>query len=132
MVPAYTGSPAFFSTATGSPLANLSTLTGEELTVRFPRNGADLGPEQRIMLNEVFEQLARSPKDRILITGHTDRSGDPALNLALSEQRARAVRDYLLARGIPAERLMVNYYGDSRSLGRDPSERRVEIEWLTE
>lgn len=115
-----------------NPLANLSTLTGEELTVRFPRNGADLGPEQRIMLNEVFEQLARSPKDRILITGYTDRSGDPALNLALSEQRARAVRDYLLARGIPAERLMVNYYGDSRSLGRDPSERRVEIEWLTE
>ena len=117
---------------TDNPLANLSTLTGEELTVRFPRNGADLGPEQRIMLNEVFEQLARSPKDRVLITGYTDRSGDPALNLALSEQRARAVRDYLLARGIAAERLMVNYYGDSRSLGRDPSERRVEIEWLTE
>ncbi|MBK6628840.1 MAG: OmpA family protein [Flavobacteriales bacterium] len=117
---------------TDNPLANLSTLTGEELTVRFPRNGADLGPEQRIMLNEVFEQLARSPKDRVLITGYTDRSGDPALNLTLSEQRARAVRDYLLARGIAAERLMVNYYGDSRSLGRDPSERRVEIEWLTE
>ncbi|MBK9274282.1 MAG: OmpA family protein [Flavobacteriales bacterium] len=115
-----------------NPLANLSDLTGEELTVRFPRNGADLGPEQRIMLNEVFEQLARSSKDRVLITGYTDRSGDPALNLALSEQRARAVRDYLLARGIAPERLMVNYYGDSRSLGRDPSERRVEIEWLSE
>lgn len=115
-----------------NPLANLSTLTGEELTVRFPRNGADLGPEQRIMLNEVFEQLARSSKDRVLITGYTDRSGDPALNLALSEQRARAVRDYLLARGIAAERLLVNYYGDSRSTGRDPGERRVEVEWLTE
>ncbi|MCC6577710.1 MAG: OmpA family protein [Flavobacteriales bacterium] len=118
--------------ASDNPLANLSALTGQELTVRFPRNGAALGPEQRIMLNEVFEQLARAPKDRVLITGYTDRSGDPALNLALSEQRARAVRDYLLARGIAAERLLVNYYGDSRSLGRDPQERRVEIEWLTE
>ncbi len=120
------------ASATENPLANLSALTGQELTVRFPRNGAALGPEQRIMLNEVFEQLARAPKDRVLITGYTDRSGDPALNLALSEQRARAVRDYLLARGIAAERLLVNYYGDSRSLGRDPQERRVEIEWLTE
>jgi len=49
----------------------------------------------------------------------------------LSEQRAKAVRAYLLQRGIAADRLMVNYYGDSRSSGRDPNERRVEIEWLT-
>jgi outer membrane protein OmpA-like peptidoglycan-associated protein len=48
----------------------------------------------------------------------------------LSEQRAKAVRNYLLQRGIAPERLLVNYYGDSRSAGRDPRERRVEIEWL--
>jgi outer membrane protein OmpA-like peptidoglycan-associated protein len=52
------------------------------------------------------------------------------VNLALSEQRAKAVRNYLLSRGIASERLLVNYYGDSRSSGRDPNERRVEIEWL--
>ncbi len=82
------------------------------------------------MLNEVFEQLARSPLDQVLITGYTDRSGDPAVNLRLSEQRAKAVRAYLLQRGISAERLLVNFYGDSRSVGRDPGERRVEIEWI--
>ena len=115
-----------------NPIANLSTLTGRDITVRFPRASAELEPEQRLLLNEVFEQLARAPDERVLITGYTDRSGDAGTNLALSEWRARTVRNYLLQRGIPAERLLVNYYGDSRSAGRNPDERRVEIEWLTE
>ncbi|MBP7514517.1 MAG: OmpA family protein [Flavobacteriales bacterium] len=115
---------------TENPLANLSDLTGRNITVRFPRNLSLLDAESRVMLNEVFEQLARAPEDRVLITGYTDRSGDPEVNLALSEQRAKTVRNYLLSRGIEPERLLVNYYGDSRSSGRDPSERRVEVEWL--
>lgn len=113
-----------------NPLANLSELTGRNITVRFPRGLSVLDAESRVMLNEIFEQLARAPQDRVLITGFTDRSGDQAANLALSERRARAVRDYLLARGIATERLLLNYYGDSRSTGRDPMERRVEVEWL--
>lgn len=116
--------------ASENPLANLSDLTGRNITVRFPRNLSVLDAESRVMLNEVFEQLARAQEDRVLITGYTDRSGDPEVNLALSEQRAKAVRNYLLSRGIEPERLLVNYYGDSRSTGRDPSERRVEVEWL--
>ncbi len=117
-------------TASENPLANLSDLTGRNITVRFPRNLSVLDAESRVMLNEIFEQLARAPLDRVLITGYTDRSGDPGINLALSEQRAKVVRNYLLSRGIEPERLLVNYYGDSRSTGRDPSERRVEVEWL--
>lgn len=118
------------SVPTDNPLANLSDLTGRNIAVRFGRNAVHLDPEYRVLLNEVFEQLARAPEERVLITGYTDRSGDPTVNLRLSEQRAKAVRDYLLLRGIGAERLLVNYYGDSRSMGRDPGERRVEIEWL--
>lgn len=113
-----------------NPMANLSELAGRNITVYFERNSTALEQDQRVLLNEVFEQLARSPQDKVLITGYTDRSGDAAVNLWLSEQRAKTVRNYLLARGIPAERLLVNYYGDSRSVGRDPGERRVEIEWL--
>ncbi len=113
-----------------NPIADLSDLTGANITVRFDRYSTVLAPDQQVMLNEVFEQLARSPSDKVLITGYTDRSGDAAANLRLSEQRAKAVRAYLLQRGISAERLLVNFYGDSRSIGRDPEERRVEIEWL--
>jgi outer membrane protein OmpA-like peptidoglycan-associated protein len=112
------------------PPANLNALTGRNITVRFARNSDVLDADYRVILNEVFEQLARSPKDRVLITGYTDRSGDPTVNLALSERRAKAVHTYLLQHGIAAERLLVNYYGDSRSDGHNPDERRVEVEWL--
>jgi outer membrane protein OmpA-like peptidoglycan-associated protein len=117
--------------ATGeNPIADLSDLTGTNITVRFERGSVTLASDQRVLLNEVFEQLARNPDQQVLITGYTDRSGDPAVNLRLSEQRAKSVRSYLLQRGITPERLLVNYYGDSRSVGRAPEERRVEIEWL--
>ena len=119
-------------TGTGgdNPSAELSELVGRNITVRFPRNSTQLSAEYRVLLNEVFEQLARSPEHRVLVTGYSDRSGDSSANLYLSEQRAKAVRNYLLQRGVPGDRLMVNYYGDSRSTGRDPSERRVEVEWI--
>ncbi len=113
-----------------NPSAELSELVGRNITVRFPRNSTQLSAEYRVLLNEVFEQLARSPEHRVLVTGYSDRSGDSNANLYLSEQRAKAVRNYLLQRGVPGDRLMVNYYGDSRSTGRDPSERRVEVEWI--
>jgi outer membrane protein OmpA-like peptidoglycan-associated protein len=113
-----------------NPSASLALLTGRNLLIRFDRNSVRLEPDQQLLLNEVFEQLARAPQNKVLITGYTDRSGDAARNLWLSEQRAKAVRGYLMARGIGAERLLVNFYGDSRSLGRDPAERRVEIEWI--
>ncbi|MBP7449147.1 MAG: OmpA family protein [Flavobacteriales bacterium] len=113
-----------------NPIADLSDLTGDNITVRFERNSIGLASDQRVLLNEVFEQLARNPGQQVLITGYTDRSGEPSVNLRLSEQRAKSVRSYLLQRGISPERLLVNYYGDSRSTGRAPEERRVEIEWL--
>lgn len=113
-----------------NPIANLSELVGRNITLRFERGRSRLEPGHLSLLNEVFEQLARSPGDRVLITGYTDRSGDPGVNMVLSELRARAVRDHLLRRGIPADRLMLNYYGDSRSIGEGPDERRVEVEWL--
>jgi outer membrane protein OmpA-like peptidoglycan-associated protein len=113
-----------------NPLADLSTLTNSNITLRFSQASVSIEGENRVLLNEVFEQLARSPQDRVLITGYTDRSGDSAVNLRLSERRAKAVRDHLLQRGITPDRLLVNYYGDSRSTGPDPGERRVEVEWL--
>lgn len=113
-----------------NPSADLSDLVRRNITLRFARASVRLDEEHRVLLNEVFEQLARTPQHSVLITGYSDRSGDHASNLRLSEQRAHAVRNYLLSRGIGAERLLVNFYGDSKSIGRDPSERRVEVEWI--
>lgn len=116
--------------AVDNPIADLSALTGRNVTVHFAHGGAVIDAEGMILLNEVFEQLAHSPMQRILITGYSDASGDPATNLVISERRARAVRAYLMERGVGEGRLLVNFFGDARSAGPDPSERRVEIEWM--
>jgi len=113
-----------------NPIANLSLLTGRNVTVQFEKGATTISTAHQVLLNEVFEQLARSPRSRVLITGYTDRTGNADANLMLSEQRARSVRDYLLRRGVAEERLLVNYYGDTRSSGQDPGERRVEVEWV--
>src|SRR5690606_35560551 len=113
-----------------NPIADVSDLTGLNITIRFDRYSTSIAPEYLPLLNEVFEQLARSPNERVLITGYSDRSGDPANNLRLSEERARAVRDHLLRRGIAGDRLLLNYYGDRRNDRRDPSQRRAVIQGL--
>ena len=116
---------------TDNPIADLSELTGRNLTVLFQKYSTKVSPEYQLLLNEAFVELARNPRHKLLITGYADKSGDAETNLRLSEQRAKSVKYFFQQRGIPGERLLVNYFGDSRSSQRDPAERRVEIEWLT-
>ena len=59
-----------------------------------------------------------------------ERSGDPDRNLALSEQRAKAVRQYLLAHGISGERVLLNYTGSRYSTGAGAADRRVSLDWI--
>ena len=73
-----------------------------------------------------------------LIAGHTDATGPPDYNLALSERRAQAVRDFLIANfGIPQERLLARGFGPSRlKVPEHPGSRlnrRVQIvNWTSE
>lgn len=114
----------------GNAIADLSALTGRNIIIRFGVGSATLDDEQRRLLDEVAKQMADSRTDRALITGYADASGDPAANLVLSEQRAKAVRGRLLQQGIGPDRLLLNYYGASLSRGEGAADRRVEIAWL--
>jgi len=80
-----------------------------------------------------FAQALQRPQlaeMRFRIEGHTDSSGGRAINMTLSEQRARAVADYLVAQGVARSRLEVEGYGYDRPLpGRSAAaaaNRRVE------
>ncbi len=115
-----------------NPLADLSALTGSNITLHFAKGSVVITAEHQVLLNEVFEQLARGPRQRLLITGYSDTSGDPATNLRLSEMRARVVRDHLLRRGIAEDRLLMNYLGAARATGDAARDRRVELEWIAE
>lgn len=114
----------------GNPLAELSRLTGKDLQIHFAKGSAELGRDGTTLLDEVARTMGQTPKSRLLVTGYTDLSGDPVLNLALSERRAKAVRSYLLGHGVGAERVLLNYFGARKSTGVDAAERRVELEWV--
>lgn len=74
--------------------------------VFFEFASASLKEESRIDLDQLALWMNEHPNIKILITGHTDSTGDPAFNLTLSRDRARSVVDYLVSKGIAAPRLM--------------------------
>lgn len=81
--------------------------------VLFNTGSAELLPVSYPELDRLYELLTDLPDIKIEIGGHTDNVGSEAANLQLSEDRAKAVRQYLMERGIPAERLEYRGYGES-------------------
>ena len=86
------------------------------------------------LLNNVAQVMLRHPEiARIRVEGHTDDVGDDSSNLRLSERRADAVRTYLLAQGVPADRLVSQGFGETRPINAAKSKdaraenRRVEF-----
>jgi len=75
----------------------------------------------------VLTRNARIMKDHpevvVLIEGHCDERGTVEYNLALGEKRAQAVRDHLSRLGIPASRLRVTSYGESRPFAHGSNEK---------
>jgi outer membrane protein OmpA-like peptidoglycan-associated protein len=66
----------------------------------FDPNQYDLKPESGAELEEIVQLMKDNPTLRIQINGHTDNSGKPADNIKLSEDRAKSVTAYLVAKGI--------------------------------
>jgi outer membrane protein OmpA-like peptidoglycan-associated protein len=99
----------------------------------FKTGKSILNAGARPRLDEVASALKRIPDRKLLIEGHTDSVGKEATNLALSERRAQAVKDYLVWRGVPAERITTVGAGPSRPIADNSNtegramNRRVEI-----
>lgn len=98
--------------------------------VLFRLGTAELLPDARPALDQLASELRARPAVRVRVAGHTDQVGEPEKNLVLSEQRAAAVKSYLVAAGIAAERVVAVGYGDARPLHASPDarNRRVEVE----
>lgn len=90
--------------------------------VWFDTGSATLKSDSKYELDNLVTALNANPQIRIEIGGHTDDSGDPEANRALSQQRAEAVAAYLTDRGIAAGRLRAVGYGDSKPLAPNDSE----------
>lgn len=87
--------------------------------VFFATNSASLQPSSRAELEQLRSLLLEQPKMRIRLQGHTDNEGEQADNLALSQRRAEAVRQYLIERGIAADRLEAQGFGESRPIANN-------------
>jgi outer membrane protein OmpA-like peptidoglycan-associated protein len=89
-------------------------------------------------IGRVAQLLSSKTNHNVLLEGHTDDVGSAALNQALSEARARTVRDALAKQGIPAERLDTVGYAYNRPVASNATEdgrrlnRRVEVIILDE
>jgi outer membrane protein OmpA-like peptidoglycan-associated protein len=101
--------------------------------VNFDIGKASLRPSSNKSLNELVEVMKLKKSLVIEIGGHTDNTGNSEKNLRLSEERAKAVRDYLIKHGIDAKRVIAKGYGDTKPIASNDTEegrkrnRRTEI-----
>jgi outer membrane protein OmpA-like peptidoglycan-associated protein len=101
--------------------------------ITFENGSATLTADGRTVVERVAAVLRANPAVRVRIEGHTDSTGTPEGNLALSQARAETVRDVLQSLGIAPERMTVAFFGATRPLVPDTNpanqaiNRRVEF-----
>ena len=94
---------------------------------------ANLKDESLAELNKLYEFLIQNPSIAVEISGHTDDVGSEDYNMTLSDQRAQAVTDFLVAKGIDSNRLQHKGYGFTKPLTTNQTQegraknRRTEI-----
>lgn len=89
--------------------------------VNFDTGKATIRAESFPRLDSVAEYMLHKKSARIQISGHTDNVGNPKANQQLSEQRAQAVRAYLVSKGIDGSRIEAIGYGDTRPIAPNDS-----------
>jgi len=105
--------------------------------IQFEFDKSDLLPNSYNSLDNLFEYLKLRPNVKIEISGHTDNTGNEERNKELSEQRAKAVFDYLTKKGISKERLRYKGYGNLFPVNNNITEenreknRRVELKIIS-
>lgn len=101
--------------------------------IYFNFNKADIKPAMHLQLTKIPKALGTVPDQYLLIEGHTDADGSNEYNQYLSEARAQSVRKIFLDGGIPAERIEIKGYGESKPIADNDTSagkaqnRRVEI-----
>jgi len=97
-------------------------ITGKKLELKekifFDTSRATIKPVSFELLDEAAQVLVAHPEvGKVRIEGHTDGTGAAAFNTTLSQQRAEAVRDYLVKKGVAAERLSAKGFGPTQPIG---------------
>lgn len=100
----------------------------------FDFDKSTIKPEGRQVLDQVAAQANTINLETLIATGHTDSIGTEQYNLGLSQRRANSVKNYLVSKGIPADRIYVEGKGEANPIASNATRegraqnRRVEIE----
>lgn len=99
--------------------------------IYFATDSAELRGAAADAIAAAAAWIADHPDGRLVVEGHADRRGAAAYNQALSRQRAEAVRDALVAAGVPVGKIAIVASGEAEPVSRVPAQnRRVRI-WAT-
>lgn len=90
--------------------------------INFSTNSFELAFKPKAILAGFSDFLKTNPTLKVAIQGHTDDVGDDTANLELSENRARAVYEYLVSTGIPAARLSYKGFGETKPVADNGTE----------
>ena len=117
--------PQPHDTTTPPPPAAPKLQESQLQTVYFDFDKYNLRPDAKASLDADYQLLTQFQDAIVKIEGHCDERGTVEYNMSLGEKRARAVMDYLVGRGIPANRLSIISYGKERpvAMGHD------EVSW---
>ena len=104
----------------------------QTLDVEFDFNKAIIKPGYDKDINDLAKVMKDYPDLKVVIEGHTDNIGTAEYNKKLSQERADAVKKYLVEKGIDANRIKAQGFGDERPIASNDTEegrqknRRVE------
>ena len=106
--------------------------------VFFDYNKSTLNSASKGVINKLYKASKGAKRADFELTGHADRSGSDAYNMALSKRRAVSVKEQLVRLGIPARDISVNWKGESQPLVKtndgikEAQNRRTEIKVFTQ
>ncbi|MFS2721847.1 OmpA family protein [Bacteroides thetaiotaomicron] len=94
----------------------------------FALNSALLQKDQQSKIDAMVAYMEKYPASKVAITGYADKeTGNPRINMTLSEKRANIVADALKDKGIAADRIVTDFKGDTVQPFRVPEENRVSV-----
>ena len=102
-------------------------------SITFATNSSAINSGFYNTLNKVAQTLAEDNKNAVVVSGHTDSTGNDSINIPLSQNRAQAVASYLVSKGVSSNRVSAKGYGASSPVASNATEagkqqnRRVEI-----
>ena len=84
--------------------------------INFQTDGFSLTPASQQQLTQVADKLKACPDPKVSVVGHTDTSGNDAINIPLSNNRAKAVADYLVSQGVAGDRVTSEGVGSAEPI----------------